>query len=247
MKKDDIWDAQWGLMEKNAVKETSFDSFAEKSFPCISQWITAEDEKILEAGSGTGRYCIALAIKYKNSIIIGMDISRNALKLTRKGMQSRGIENIHLVQADVFHIPFRNNAFDVVFNDGVIEHFINYVEIIGEMFRITKKYGKVIIAVPNWFCFPHTIYKKIIGKRYIYGYEKSFKHSELIQAFQKYRLKELELSGFNPIHSLSRLSRLFVPIGKLIDVLIVMPVDKFANNKISKIFGIEIVIKGIKK
>jgi SAM-dependent methyltransferase len=247
MKVDDIWDAQWGLMEKNAVKETAFDSFAKKAFPCISQWITSKDKKIIEAGSGTGRYCIALAREYKNSMIIGMDISRNALKLTRKGMQCRGIENLYLVQGDAFRMPFKNDAFDVVYNDGVIEHFINYNAIVNEMVRLTRKKGQVIVAVPNWYCFPHTLYKKIVGKRYVYGYEKSFKKLELIQTFKLNNLYGIEHSGFNPAHSICRLSRLLVPFGKLIDLMFIMPLDKLTNNKISKTFGIEIVIKGVKK
>ena len=247
MKTDDIWDAQWGSMEKNAVKETAFDSFAKKAFPCISQWITAKDKKILEAGSGTGRYCIALSKEYQKSMIIGMDLSRNALKLTKKGMQCRGIENLYLVQGDAFRMPFKNDAFDVVYNDGVIEHFINYSAIVYEMARITRKKGHVIVAVPNWYCFPHTLYKKIVGKRYVYGYEKSFKKLELIRTFKLKNLYEIEHSGFNPMHSICRLSRLLVPIGKLIDLMFVMPLDKLTNNKISKTFGIEIVIKGVKK
>lgn len=247
MKVDSIWDAQWRLMEKNAIKETTFDSFAKKAFPCLSQWITVKDKQILEAGSGTGRYCIALASRYRNSTIIAMDISQNALKLTKMGMRARGIENVYLVVGDIFRMPFKNDILDVVFNDGVIEHFIEYDNIVNEMVRITKKEGQVIVAVPNWYCFPHTLYKKIVGKRFIYGYEKSFKKHELIKIFKLNNLYNIELSGFNPAHSISRLSRLFVPIGKLIDILFVMPLDKLTNNKISKTFGIEIVIKGIKK
>jgi len=247
MKIDDVWDAQWGLMEKNAVKETAFDSFAKKAFPCISQWITAKDKKIIEAGSGTGRYCIALAKEYKKSMIIGMDISRNALKLTKKGMQCRGIENLYLVQGDAFRMPFKNDAFDVVYNDGVIEHFINYSAIVKEMARITRKNGHVIVAVPNWYCFPHTMYKKIVGKRYVYGYEKSFKKPELIQSFKLNNLYEIENSGFNPVHSICRLSPLLNHFGKLIDLMFIMPLDKLTNKKISKTFGIEIVVKGVKK
>lgn len=247
MQKDTIWNEQWGKMGDEGIKSTTFDSFAERAFPCISQWITSNDRKILEAGSGTGRYCIVLADKYRNSMIIGMDISGNALKLTKKGMQTRCIENLHLVQGDAFRMPFRNDTLDVVFNDGVIEHFTKYNNIIHEMVRITKKKGQVIVAVPNWYCFPHTLYKKIVGNKYIYGYEKSFKHSELRKSFRLNDLYDLELTGFNPVHSIKRLSRLLVPIGNLIDRLFVVPLDKITGNKISKTFGIEIVIRGVKK
>lgn len=146
-------------------------------------------------------------------------------------------------------MPFPDNYFDIVFNDGVLEHLQNFKKAFGEMVRITKPGGKIIVAVPNWLCFPHTIYKKIVGKRFEYGYEKSFKREELIGLFEEFGLKNLEITGFNPAHSIQRLSRYFYPmywIGWLIDRLIIVPMDKLTNNMVSNIFGIEICVKGVK-
>jgi hypothetical protein len=51
---------------------------------------------------------------------------------------------------------------------------------------MVRKSGKIIITVPNWYNFPDTLYKwtlNKLGKRFIYGYEKSFKHLELKKLF----------------------------------------------------------------
>ncbi len=69
--------------------------------------------------------------------------------------------------------------------------------------------GKIIIAVPNWYNFPHALYKwtlNKLGKRFIYGYEKSFKHLELKKLFSDLGLEEIEVSGFYPSHGFYRLS-----------------------------------------
>jgi len=241
------WDKQWKRMGKNAFQETSLDLFAKRAFSCFGRWISENDKSILEAGSGTGRYCIALAHKYPSSRVVGMDISHSAVKLTEGGAEIRKIGNVELVQGNVFEMPFRDNFFDVVFNDGVIEHFHNYEDIVDEMVRVTKKGGKVITAVPNWHCFPHTIYKKIVRDNYRYGYERSFKHRELIDLYNKFRLKDIEISGFHPTHSINRLSKFLVPLGVFIDKIFVIPFDKLTENSVSKYFGMMIVIKGVKK
>lgn len=240
------WDKIWKNKKRNLIDSTSLDMFARKAFLIFSQWISKDDIVILEAGFGTGRYCITLAEKFKSSEVIGIDNSRNACELARDGANARNITNINFIQADIFYIPFRDNCCDVVFNDGVLEHFINYFSAFEEMIRISKTKGKLIVCVPNWFCFPHTIYKKIRGKNYEYGYEKSFKQSELEQLFSKYNLKNIELSGFNPLHSIGRYNKLLnivlqKTVGMVIDYL-----DKITDGYISKKFGFEICAKGNK-
>lgn len=241
------WDEIWKKKKKNLINSTKFDIFASKAFFIFSQWITKDDKIILEAGFGTGRYCIALAEKFRSNEIIGIDNSHMACELAKAGAEARNISNVDFIQCDIFHLPFRNNCFYVVFNDGVLEHFLNYFSAFEEMIRVTKLNGKIIVCVPNWFCFPHTLYKKIRGKNYEYGYEKSFKHPELEYLFNKFKLKEVELYGFNPLHSIGRYNKILnIVLQKTVGVIIVDSIDKLTDGYFSKKFGFEICAKGIK-
>ncbi len=241
------WDGIWELKKRNPIKNTSLDIFAEKAYSIFGKWISKNDIFILEAGCGTGRYCIALAEKFKSSEIIGIDISKNACELAKNGATSRNITNLNFIIGDIFHLPFRDDCYDVVFNDGVLEHFLDYFSAFKEMNRVTRKNGKLIVCVPNWFCFPHTFYKKIRGKNYEYGYEKSFKHFELEQLFNNFNLKEVELSGFNPLHSIGRYNKLLnIILQNIIGVLFIDSVDKITDGYVSKKFGFEICAKGSK-
>jgi len=47
------------------------------------------------------------------------------------------------------HLPFRGNSFDLVFNAGVIEHFINHLAPLKEMIRVTKTGRYVVTFVIN--------------------------------------------------------------------------------------------------
>jgi len=66
---------------------------------------------VLDIGCGTGllfSYVVAEA-----QTVVGVDISR--LLLLQAKERARDFRNVHLVQADADHLPFKNNNFNVVF------------------------------------------------------------------------------------------------------------------------------------
>ena len=72
---------------------------------------------VLEGGCGKGRHT-QLAAEWGARDVIGVDLSdavETAFAATRK------LENAHIVQADIFHLPFAP-AFDYAFSVGVLHH-----------------------------------------------------------------------------------------------------------------------------
>lgn len=245
-----IWDEHW-KKDGTTVGMSFQTKFAQEAYRVIDQFIGEKDKRILEVGSGTGRFCLLLAQHYPDSQIIGIDISNSAIKIANKSKQEVGVSNVTFKRESLFEIQHKSEYFDVVFSEGVIEHFspedqkFTYKEALREMIRVTKKNGKVIIAVPNWYCFPHTLYKWILkqtNREFEYGYEKSFKHEELVDLFKGFGLDEIELSAWYPAHALRRLgrySRVFSWAGKVVDLIQFEPFVKR--------FGFEVLIKGIKQ
>lgn len=223
-----IWDKNWQHQSQITLKRFQISRFAQEAYHCLKNFINEKkDRLILEAGCGTGRFCCLLARDFPDAQVIGMDISPD-------------------------------DYFDIVFNEGVIEHYNmdsrpNYVDAVCEMIRVTKEEGKIIVAVPDWFNFPHTLYKwalKKLNKKFIYGYEKSFKHSELVKLFSELGLKEIEISGFYPSHGFYRLSggsfhKIFYHLGRFTDIFNKF-FDSLTDGYFTKKFGFEIVIKGVK-
>jgi len=108
--------------------------------------------------------------KKKGLFSVGLD--RN-IEPARVAMKQFKVKN--MIMADIFHLPFKDDSFDIVWNEGVLEHFPepNNIKATKEMARVSKK--NVIIAVPNTT--PLWIIRKYILKmikKWPYGYEESY-------------------------------------------------------------------------
>jgi uncharacterized protein YbaR (Trm112 family) len=76
----------------------------------------------LEAGCGYGRY-LDVVSRSLGGEIVGVDLSTHSAELAQDFVGNR--PNVHVVQCDLFHLPFRRAAFDHVFSIGVLHHTPN--------------------------------------------------------------------------------------------------------------------------
>ena len=76
-----------------------------------------KDKVVLEGGCGKGRHTL-LAASWGAREIIGVDLS-DAVETAFAA--TRVLENAHIVQADIYHLPFPR-VFDYVFSVGVLHH-----------------------------------------------------------------------------------------------------------------------------
>ena len=73
---------------------------------------------VLDAGSGNGRHAYWTA-RFGARDVIAMDFG-DAAFVTQKNCAD--MPNVHVVQGDILHPPFKNGAFDYVFSIGVLHH-----------------------------------------------------------------------------------------------------------------------------
>jgi ubiquinone/menaquinone biosynthesis C-methylase UbiE len=104
--------------------------------------------KILEIGIGTGFNSIWLShYNGKQFDVHAVDIDEGVLSYA-----SRNIEffrsGVELIKDNMFHLQYPDAFFDLVFSDGVLEHFSDdeIKNALKEMFRVGKK---VIFTVPG--------------------------------------------------------------------------------------------------
>jgi ubiquinone/menaquinone biosynthesis C-methylase UbiE len=248
---ENIWEDNWQQV-RSSPEAILYNRFADEAYAALREFIGSGDARILEAGCGTGRFCCRLGSDLVESEILGLDISPQALAIAQSLKTTRQLSNVAFVHGDLFHLPFPDESFDVVFNEGVIEHFSldenpSYEDALAEMLRVTRHGGKVVVAVPNWHNYPHTLYKwalAMLDRPFRYGYEKSFTREELRHLFTRFGLQHLEYSGFYSAHGLYRLSgrgvrRIYRHLGKIPDIF--RDSRPFQNK-----YGFEIVIKGEK-
>lgn len=113
---------------------------------------------VLEVGAGSGRDLLGLARAGATGVVL--DYSPASLELVRRQARSQGLP-VHLVQADALRMPFRDGAFDVVFHQGLLEHFRDPLPLLRENARITRRGGRVVVDVPQTF-HPYTAMKQIL-------------------------------------------------------------------------------------
>lgn len=149
--------------------------------------------KILEVGAGTGRDSWLLA-KY-GAQSYALDYATT--KMIRKRYYSDTLQLI-CIQADGENLPFRDNYFDVVFSQGLIEHFREPEKLIKEQIRVLKKQGYMIIDVPQKYSL-YNIYKTalIYFDNWPMTWERSYSARDMEKIGKKYSLKIVKLTGWD--------------------------------------------------
>lgn len=147
--------------------------------------------KILEPGCGSGSISIRLS-KYNNDVTL-FDLSLHALHKAILSFMKSSL-NCKSTLGDLFHLPFRENEYDLVFNQGVMEHFkIAGMDPTGgfrEMLRVLKKNGYLIILVPAYASPLHFVYSifkifRIIEKYWPYEDQEFMHKHELYDMMKK--------------------------------------------------------------
>jgi len=102
------------------------------------------DEFILDAGCGTGIF--TLDVLSFGTYVIGVDLSLPML--SRAEQKARGY-HFQAVLADISSLPFSKNLFDKVVSVTALEFIEDAKRVIEELFRVTRKGGRVAVATLN--------------------------------------------------------------------------------------------------
>ena len=98
----------------------------------------------LDAGCGSGRYSVALAI-HGAAKITAVDVSSTGLETARNNAQE--FNQIQFQQASVLNLPFPDQSFDLVWCAGVLHHTDNFDKGLSELTRVLKPNGKLFLLV----------------------------------------------------------------------------------------------------
>lgn len=116
-----------------------------KIISVISEFKDLSKSGILDIGCGTGIITENLGKICKK--VIGVDVENK--RLIKEGYKFKLIKNEKL--------PFKDNTFDVVISNQIIEHVSNQEEHIKEIYRVLRNKGICYLATPNkyWPIEPH--------------------------------------------------------------------------------------------
>lgn len=104
------------------------------------------DSRLLELGCGPSTLTLSVAHRIRE--LVGLDISEEALRQARANQHRFGVANATFVNADCRAVPFQD-AFDVVWSAGLIEHFFERdIEVVRQHLQAVKPGGLVFLSVP---------------------------------------------------------------------------------------------------
>jgi SAM-dependent methyltransferase len=132
---------------------------------------------VMEVGAGSGRDLLALVREGARGVVL--DYSPASLELVARQARAQGL-TVHLVRADALRMPFREGTFDVVFHQGLLEHFRDPMPLLRENARVTARGGRMIVDVPQTFHL-YTLMKQalIAVDRWFAGWETQFTPGQL--------------------------------------------------------------------
>jgi SAM-dependent methyltransferase len=149
----------------------------------ISRIVSVEGLRVLEVGAGSGRDGIELSSL--GAQVVSLDYSKPSLAMI--GSQISGCESVVLCCGDAFSLPFEDETFDIVFHQGLLEHFRNPDELIEENRRVLKRGGLLLVDVPQRYHY-YTIIKHLaiaIGAWFA-GWETEFSVRELERLLEEH-------------------------------------------------------------
>ena len=182
------WDELWSTRHGAVEATYSNDDRLRRE---LSKLIDLEGAMLLEVGGGAGRDGASLA--EAGAIVTEVDYSQNALRIL--GESAATTPGLNAVGGDAFRLPFRDGSFDVVFHQGLLEHFDKpqAAALLSENIRVLRPGGLLLVDVPQrWH--PYTAMKRVLISldKWFAGWERSFSIRELTRLVQGL--------GLDPVH-----------------------------------------------
>jgi SAM-dependent methyltransferase len=136
--------------------------------------LDVKGKHVLEVGAGTGRDSLALA--KRGAHVTTIDYSDESLRLMR-GVAG---DELDIVCGDALSLPFASNAFDIVFHQGLLEHFRQPLDLLRENHRVLKSGGHLLVDVPQrWHYYTLMKHALMAVNRWFAGWETEFGAGEL--------------------------------------------------------------------
>jgi SAM-dependent methyltransferase len=110
---------QWNRFRRTQLDSTTGVPISRDRFLAQTGWTeeTLRGKRVLDAGCGAGRFAeIALSL---GAEVVAIDYS-SAVDAASKNLQPH--PRLHIVQADIYRLPFAPESFDFVYSLGVLQH-----------------------------------------------------------------------------------------------------------------------------
>lgn len=131
-----------------------FDLFSRRSSQPLAARVVSlarilPSERVLDVGTGTGIVAWEAARKVGTAgKILGIDLSEGMLQAAKAKAVRAGLAGqVEFARMDAEALVLRDRSFDVVVSLFALLHFPNPLAALGEMFRVLRPGGRIVLAV----------------------------------------------------------------------------------------------------
>ena len=150
-----LWEKYW-RSQNSSVNIIGFGRWVYNFFLCrfLKKYINQQTD-FLELGCGSAS--LSLMITKNINSYTGFDFAESVLSEAQKKIKKVGYRNCRFELKDVTNLECEKK-FDVVWSQGLIEHFDNIPFLINAHLKTCKNRGKVIISAPARYSYHHFWY-----------------------------------------------------------------------------------------
>jgi ubiquinone/menaquinone biosynthesis C-methylase UbiE len=100
---------------------------------------------VMDVGTGPGHLTIKIGVKNPSLEIVGLDLSRDMIKIARQNAEERSANNVQFPVGDIAEIGLQDETVDLAVATLSFHHWTNTVKAFEELSRILKSAGEVWI------------------------------------------------------------------------------------------------------
>ena len=161
--------------------------------------------RTLEVGCGTALDSCLVAAAHPGVRAHSCDLSEHAVHLARGNSRELGIE-LHAFAGDLTALPYPDSSFDLVFSQGVLEHFKDLTAAMREQVRVLRPRGALVVDVPQKFnVYTLRKHQAMREERWPWGWETEYSARELRAWAPQYGLEVAGAVGYQHGPILDRL------------------------------------------
>lgn len=150
---------------------------------------------VLEVGSGPSLDLMWLEREVATRGV-ALDISLEALQFARRLQESEGT-NVGLVVGDAGSASFRSGGFDLVYSQGVMEHFKDPWPAYREQVRLARPGGFLLMCVPQKYnVYTVRKHRMMRANQWPWGWEREYTVGELRRVARDLGLEPVFFCGF---------------------------------------------------
>lgn len=114
----------------------------------VALGVIKNNPKSLVLDSGCGREArLSLPLLKEGLTVVSLDLSEQVVKAAFSKL--KGFLHSFCVKADALHLPFKEEAFNLIMCTETIEYLSSPTRFLTDACRVLKKRGKIVISTPN--------------------------------------------------------------------------------------------------